>query len=68
MFHFLNPYYITASIHSSNNHAFREAGRVEDTLEDFESNTMERLRLDGLVSSSLVRLDMKTMLAVKDLW
>jgi hypothetical protein len=44
MFHFPYPYYVTASIHSSNTHDLHEAGRVEDSLGDFESNTMERLR------------------------
>jgi hypothetical protein len=48
MFHLPNPYYVTASIHSSNTHLLLEAGRVEDSLGDSESNTMERLK-DGQV-------------------
>jgi hypothetical protein len=44
--HLPNPYYVNASIHSSNTHALREVGKVEHSLGDFESNTMERLRDD----------------------
>jgi hypothetical protein len=39
-----NSYYVNVSIHSSNTHALLEAGRVEDLLGNFESNTMEILR------------------------
>jgi hypothetical protein len=38
MFHLPNPYYVTASPLSSNTNALREAGIVEDSLGDFESN------------------------------
>jgi hypothetical protein len=48
MFHLPNPYYFTSSIHSFKTHALREEGRVEDSLGDYESNTMERLK-DGQV-------------------
>jgi hypothetical protein len=43
-----NPFYGTVSIRSSNTHALRESRRVEYSLGDFESNTMEILR-DGQV-------------------
>jgi hypothetical protein len=44
IFHGPNPYYVTASIHSPNTHALREAERVKKSLGDFKSNTMERLK------------------------
>jgi hypothetical protein len=44
IFHLPNPYNVTASIHSSYTHSFREAGRVENSLGAFETNTIERLR------------------------
>jgi 23S rRNA maturation-related 3'-5' exoribonuclease YhaM len=56
MFHLPNPYYFTASIHSSNNYALREAGNVEDSLGDFETNTLERLR-DGQVKLAAARYE-----------
>jgi hypothetical protein len=65
MFHFPFPYYVISSICSSNTHATREAGSVEDSTGDFESNTMKRL------SDSQVKLggpNMNTTLAVKDEW
>jgi hypothetical protein len=48
-------------------HVLRKAGRVEDSLGDTESNTMERFS-GVLVMSSLVQPYMNTTLAVKDDW
>jgi hypothetical protein len=45
-FHWPHLYYVNAPNYSYNTYAFLEAGRVEDSFVDFESNTMERLR-DG---------------------
>jgi hypothetical protein len=39
IFHLSNPYYVIASIHSSNTHALREAGKVEDSFEYYEANS-----------------------------
>jgi hypothetical protein len=50
-----NPYYVNALIHSSNTHALLEAGEVEDSLGDFESNTMERLT-DGQVKLGAAKI------------
>jgi uridine kinase len=55
MFHLPNPYYFNASFHSSNIHALHEAGKVEDPLGDFESNTMEKLR-DGQVELGAAKI------------
>jgi hypothetical protein len=66
MYHLPNPYYVTASIHSSNIHALREAGRVEYSLGYIESNTMEKLRDRHVKLGADIYI--KTMLAAKDLW
>jgi hypothetical protein len=56
MFHLPKTYCVTASIHSPNTHVLREAGRVEDSLGDFQSNTMERLR-DGQAKLGAARYE-----------
>jgi hypothetical protein len=62
MLHWPDPYYVNASIHSSNTHALCEA--VEDL--DIMSQTV--LKDLGMVRSSLVRIYVNTTLGVKDPW
>jgi hypothetical protein len=56
MFHLLNSYYVTASIHLFNTHAFHDDEKMEDSLGDGESNTMERFS-DSLVKLGAVKYE-----------